>query len=206
MRRETQLRNFAPIVLSATIAISVVAISVTYFPLQTNVGSGTSGTASTLNVWAGLHSPARIQVRYYYYGGSGPLEMNFSKMLRIIGWPPYTNGSYTSFDGSSNFTITPNLSTIPMGGPNQINEGTSVVYQILAKVGSSGTYEVNLGGVLLPRGIGCESDLTLQSGNGMPYYQTTSPCSVVSLKSNGSSQYPPGYVFVEILGTTNSSS
>jgi len=202
MLKTSAIQTAAAMVVAGVLALSLIAVGTGYFPLQGNGLSGATTNRLPLHIWAGQNSPAQIVAKYYYYE-SEPLILNLNR-IKIFGWPLHPSGTFSNFDAARNFTVTANPSSIRIGGPENQNEGATVTYNITAKSGSSGTYEVSLGGTLLPQGIGCESYILLQSGNGVPNYAGVSPCYLVSLGSATNPPYPSGYIFVQILRVTNS--
>lgn len=148
-------------------------------------------------------SPATLCVAYYYYDTTSTMQLNFNQTLSIFGWPTNRSGQATTFGAGTNFTITSEPGSATIGGPDNLNEGILVTYTITANPGASGTYELNLGGSLLPSMEGCGSELTVVAGSGSPNYMGPSVCITVS-SSGGTAPYPEGYIFVYITGATNS--
>jgi hypothetical protein len=159
-------------------------------------------------VVANTNKPAVICVRFYYYYP----RSNFTKPvypLDYISVDGFRNGS--SFDASSNFTITAKPGNFSIGGSLNMNEGTIVVYTILAKPGSEGTY--NLGfGWLAPQIISCGHEFTLKSGSGKPDLSFAAHCITMRYTYHNTiappfplGVLPNGTVFAELVSAINAS-
>jgi hypothetical protein len=216
----------AAAVISILLASSLVFASVSYFPqagaptstvtltqyLQGNYSVVAPTLASTpcsmpvksepmsFTLKADSNHPALLCVAYYFYNDTAP--MTLVPQLRIFGWPLHPAGTFSTFDASSNFTVTSSVQSLELGGPARLNEGHEVTFSILAKPGVSGTFEVGVAN-LLPGGIGCDSDFLLSAGTGVPSYVSAGLCYLVQ-PSNSSTPLPTGYVFVAFIGAANS--
>jgi hypothetical protein len=177
---------------------SILAPAVTSTPCTASVKSEPLGFVLA----AKSGSPALLCVSYYYYGLS-PMNLNTTAQLKVFGWPLHPTGTFTTFDASSNFTITSSVPSLELGGPSNLNEGTEVTYTIQAKPGVNGTFEVNLAN-LLPGGIGCDGDFLLSVGSGSPSYARPGLCSLVPYVPSASTPLTPGFLFSAIIGATNS--
>ena len=126
---------------------------------------------------AGVSSPAIICVQFFYYASS-TLTLNLSSLISVNGFhPPVQNGSITYqnmlFNGGANFTINTNQSELVLGGPDGLNEGAMVAFQITAKAGASGTYGIDFKAdyMLDPtEPVGCGEYGELLAGTGQPNY------------------------------------
>ncbi len=148
-------------------------------------------------------SSALLCVTYYYYNKSAPFDFVPTNQITIFGWPTNRTGTFSTFSANSNFTITSQPQSLQLGGPADANEGSEVTYYIQAKPGVRGTFEMNLG-VLLPGGIGCGGEFLLSAGNGAPNYARPGLCNLVHLNSTFLSPLPQGFLFVALVGATNS--
>jgi len=184
---------------------------------------------------AGAQSPVTICVQLYYYDQNATRILNLTDALSIQALQYLSNGSVDiprSFRGDSNFTVTPSQTLLVLGGPTDENEGTLVGFNITAKPGASGTYQLGflstagLDGYMLLTGQGpesCGAYGQLSAGDGSPNYaqlvvhcityDTSYYVSNSSVATSGSTQltisgsgYPPvnGYLYFRVLGVTNS--
>ncbi len=83
-------------------------------------------------------------VQLYYYSAT-PLTLNLTGLLSIQALQYVYNGSVgtpRSFSGGPNFTVSVSQSQLVIGGPTNENEGTVVAYNLTAKAGASGTYQL----------------------------------------------------------------
>jgi len=131
--------------------------------------------------WFGLlvtgASPATICFQVYEFNSTSVLTLNTTKLLSIIGFPVPHGGSV--FSGIQNFTVSPSVAQVSLGGPNNTNEGTVIAYKIAAKPGASGTYFMELAGFLLGNSPGeiCTGGAgQLVAGNGQPNYALPGSC------------------------------
>lgn len=161
-----------------------------------------SSTPFAFMLQAGSQSPAFLCVQLYYYNQTSTLTLNPLNEIAILGMKTYPNGTGAMFSAISNFTITTSLTSITIGGPSSQNEGATVTYSITPNKGTSGRFALNLGW-LLPGKIECNEEFILLAGNGSPDYTYAGHCSMPTGGSSGS-PYPPGYVFTEVTGATNS--
>lgn len=180
---------------------SVIAPSLASTPCAKPVKSEPLGFTLEVN----SKSPALLCVAYYYYNDSVPFHLIPATQIRIFGWPLNPSGTFTTFDASSNFTITSSVPSFELGGPTNLNEGREVTYRIQAEPGVNGTFEVGLAN-LLPGGIGCGSDFLLSAGTGVPNYARAELCYLVPFNPSSSLPLTPEYLFVALIGATNSTS
>ena len=143
----------------------------------------------------------QVCVMYYYYNDSATDTLNFSNWQQLIGISSWLENH--AINSSGNFTVTPSIASAILGGPNNVGEGTSVVYTITPKVYGNWTYGFSFGW-LYHSEEACGQDFLLSTGNGMsyPFSGCTAPLS---------SQYPVnsqgfvnGFLFAEIVGVSNS--
>lgn len=144
---------------------------------------GKSPNSSFWNLAASSNQAAVVCLQVYYYDPTAPTTINVTSALSIEALQYIANGSTSyprSFNGASNFTVAASQSQLIIGGPNNENEGTTIVYAITAKSGASGTYQL---GFLSYPGMGGNSWMLnpqeplrcgyygeLVTGNGQPNY------------------------------------
>ena len=148
---------------------------------------GTPSFASGLGqLVAGTSSPAVLCFQLYYYSAT-PLTLNLTNALSIQALQYIFNGSVgtpRSFSGAPNFTVSASQSQLVIGGPTNENEGTVVVYNLTAKAGASGTYQL---GFLPSSGLTtwmlgaqepeqCGYYAGLVAGDGLPNYAQITHC------------------------------
>jgi hypothetical protein len=151
-----------------------------------NVQTSISGVVV---VTAGTTSPAVLCFQLYYYSAA-PLTLNLTRALSIEALQYVYNGSVgtpRSFSGAPNFTMSASQSQLVIGGPTNENEGAVVVYNLTAKAGASGDYQLGffsypgLGGDAWMLGsqepLRCGYYGELLAGSGQPDYdQGTGGC------------------------------
>jgi hypothetical protein len=158
---------------------------------STSVGSSTapiecprvqSSVSGVVELTAGTSSPAVLCFQLYYYSAT-PLTINLTSALSIQALQYVYNGSAgtpRSFSGGPNFTVSASQSQLVVGGNTNENEGTVVAFQVTAKAGASGTYQL---GFLSSPGLGggawmlgsqeplrCGYYGQLEAGSGQPDY------------------------------------
>jgi len=124
-------------------------------------------------------SPATICFQVYEFNSTSILMLNTTKLLSITGFPVPNGG--VVFSGIQNFTVSPSVAKVSLGGPNNTNEGTIIAYKIAAKPGASGTYFMELAGFLLGNSPGelCTGGAgQLVAGNGQPNYALPGSCMI----------------------------
>lgn len=148
---------------------------------------GTPSSASGLGeIVTGTSSPAVLCFQLYYYSAT-PLTLNLTSVLSIQALQYIYNGSIgtpRSFSGGPNFTVSVSQSQLVIGGPTNENEGTVVIYNLTAKAGASGTYQL---GFLPSSGLNtwmlgaqepeqCGYYAGLVAGDGLPNYAEITHC------------------------------
>jgi len=183
------------------------------------------------NLTAGTGSPTIICVQLYYHNQNATRILNLTDALSIQALQYVRNGSVLtprSFRGDSNFTITASQPLIVLGGPADENEGTLIGFNITAKPGASGTYQLGFlstagldGYMLASQGPeSCGDYGQLSAGDGSPNYaqlvvhcitiETLTSTSYVSTTGSavvtvsGSGPPPNGYLYFRVVGVTNS--
>ena len=122
-------------------------------------------------------TPATICFQIYEFNSTSIIALNTTKLFSITGYPVPNGGSV--FSGKTNFTVSPSVAQIFLGGPNSTNEGAIIAYSISAKPGLSGTYFMQLAGFLLGDSPGelCTGGAgQLVAGNGQPNYALPGSC------------------------------
>ncbi|MHB8566609.1 MAG: hypothetical protein ACYC7D_07845 [Nitrososphaerales archaeon] len=181
-----------PIVIGneTTVSSSVVSCSTTYSNYTVN--------SASLYLSPNSGSTASLCVKYFYYNTTAPVTINALDQLTIYA-PVQSSGTLSNVNLF--FLISANLQRIQIGGPQLVNEGTTVIYTIRS-IGSapSATYEIGLSSGLYPRDIICGFGIyvTLQVGNTTNTEVGTS-CHYVPAPVDN-----PGLVYSEIVGMTNS--
>jgi hypothetical protein len=148
--------------------------------------------------WFGLlntgASSATICFQIYEFNSTSTVTLNTTKLLSITGFPAPLGGSV--FSGIQNFTISPSIAQVTLGGPNDTNEGTIIAYTISARPGASGTYFIELEGFLLggegPGELCTGGAGELVAGNGQPNYALPGSCVLESPISPGHTYAIPG--------------
>jgi len=105
---------------------------------------------------------------------------------------------------ASNFTVQADPDTLVLGGPNNENEGATVVYDISVNGITSGSYIMNIGW-LASTLENCASEYKLVIGSGTPDYYVGGSCTAPlsdHLPTNLEG-FVNGFVFVEINGTAS---
>jgi hypothetical protein len=187
--------------------------SSTHFGPTTTISSASISYPCTTTFQNGLNPPINLKLElkqntslqvciiYYYYNDSATDTLNFSnwqQLIEISSW----FGNH-AIDSSSNFTVTASIDSATLGGPNNVGEGTSVVYTITPKVYGNLTYGFSFG-LLYPSEEACGQDFLLSMGNGTSYPISgcTSPLSYhYPVNSQG---FVNGFLFAEIIGVSNS--
>lgn len=175
--------------------------------------------------------PAMICVQLYYYNQNATRTFDLTNATSIQALQYIRNGSVNiprSFKGDSNFTVVASQASIVLGGPAYENEGTIVGFNITAKPGASGTYQlgflssVGLDGYLLssqwPESCGDYGQLA--AGDGSPNYaqlsvhcitiETSTSTSFVStvgsanVTVSGSGPPPDGHLYFKVIGVASS--
>jgi hypothetical protein len=172
------------------------------------------------------NSPATVCVQLYYYNYSSTLTLNLSRLLSI----DTGTGGEGRDSGSANITVSPNQSTLVIGGANSENEGTVIAFSLTAVSGASGTYGLGIGfdqssgGVTYmiipqqPNECGVYGEIV--AGTGQPYYVPEGGCISYSVSYQSGStitnsskyhsiqgiQYPllSGDLYFRVIGVTNS--
>ena len=207
--------ELAAILLAVLLALSWAAIVFGFIPNRTTPIVARTSIAANCNLpvssdpysfvlKVGHSSPAYVCANLYYYNLTSPLRLNPATYVQVPGIHPSADGTLVSFDGTSNFTITSQPTSILIGGPNNTNEGVQVVFNITMKTGASGTYGINFG-ALAPEAVTCGmGDFTLIAGSGSPHYESPSTCYAYPRTGNQAFPYGMGIVFVQVTGATNS--
>ena len=168
------------------------------------------------NVTAGTASPTLICVQLYYYNQNSTRTLNLTYALSIQAIQYVKNGSIgmpRSFDGGSNFTVTASKPLLVLGGPTFENEGEIIGFNITAKPGASGTYQLNLfsssglGAFLLAgqQPESCGDYGQLLAGSGSPNYaQMAIHCVTIATTSVSTGHpHPDGYLYFKVLGVSS---
>jgi len=163
----------------------------------------------TLDAATGSHVTICLQL--YEFNSTSPVLLNSTQILRIYGFS-LQGGS--AFIGAGNFTVIPSATQFSIGGPRNENEGIILEYSITAKTGASGTYHVELYGMLLAGSqpevcTGGAGDLVAESGR--PNYATPGSC-VIGLGPSEGAFVVPGVnygvagneLYYRIVGVGNS--
>lgn len=171
-------------------------------------------------VTTGPVSPAVICVQLYYYNTSS-LTLNLTDALSIWASQPNASGSTTSsFSGESNFTVSPSVNQLTIGGPHNASEGTYVSFAVTYRQGASGVYELgmfqSLGlqayllGSQEPQSCGSYGRI-LAGSSGLPNYAGQESMCITFETSSATIAIPgmsyrviPGLYF-RVVGVTNSS-
>jgi len=155
-----------------------------------------SSISGIVEVSAGTSSPAVLCFQLYYYSAT-PLTLNLTSALSIQALQYTYNGSVgtpRSFNGGPNFTVSVSQSQLIIGGSTSENEGAVIAFQVTAKAGASGTYQL---GFLSSPGFGGDAWMLgpqeplrcgyygqLEAGSGQPdYNQGTGGCITYSTTS-----------------------
>jgi hypothetical protein len=174
---------FALVTIVSIAAVGV--ISVAYHPTSagTTAPPSLSNCATKVSTpWFGLlhtgASPATICFQIYEFNSTSTVTLNTTKLLSITGFPVPLGGS--EFGGMRNFTVSPSIAQVTLGGPNDTNEGVVIAYAIAARPGASGTYFIELGGFLLggegPGELCTGGAGELVAGDGQPNYALPGSC------------------------------
>ena len=143
-----------------------------------------------------------VSVRYYYYNSTAANEFNFSvgQQFFIYG---FTQQKMTL---ATNFIVTSNVSTVSMGGPQNLSEGIPVQYKIHFKDNANGTYALNFGWIY-PSLEDCVTDFELAIGN-VPYPTVVmGGCALLSYQYPVNSQgFVDGFLFAELIAVSNDTS
>jgi hypothetical protein len=157
-----------------------------------------------------------ICVQLYYYNQNSTRTLNLTDALSIQAIQYIKNGGIgmpRSFDGGSNFTVTASKPLLVLGGPTFENEGEIIGFNITAKPGASGTYQLSLfsssglGAFLLagqePESCGDYGQLL--AGSGSPNYaQMAIHCVTIATTSVSTGHpHPDGYLYFKVLGVSS---
>jgi hypothetical protein len=153
------------------------------------------------------NSTAYLCVRFYYYNPNSTMSIDTSNIFGIAGYRPYNTSFSTGFDASPNFTISTYPEELTLGGPQNLNEGVSVLYVIHANPNSSGTYNFGFQATIYPNFENCNGFSDIVVGDGSPNYNVGFGSCTASLTNPRNSQgFINGILFVEVVGMTNSTS
>jgi len=181
--RERRTSNFA---VAAVITVALLLLATLLLTSGSNVNQPSPSLADcptkVPTPWFGLletgTSSATICFQIYEFDSASAVTLNTDKLLQIVGYPVPLGGSV--FSGAANFTVSPSVAQVNLGGPTEINEGMLVAYTISAKPGASGTYFVDLQGYLLggegPGELCTGGAGELVAGNGHPNYALPGSC------------------------------
>ena len=125
---------------------------------------------------AGTNPAVTICFQVYEFNSTAPIVLNTTKLLWIFGFPAPNEGA--EFSGVRNFSVSASVAQLSLGGPSNLNEGTTIAYALSAKPGASGTYFMALQGWLLgPEPMACTGGAgQLIAGNGRPAYAIPGSC------------------------------
>lgn len=148
-----------------------------------------------------------LYVRYYYYNPNSTLALDFGPLGQVVA--DITGYGLYGTSANYNFTIRPNATSITIGGPDNLNEGTLVQFSISPNKGINGTYEMQLG-ISIPSQEICVTDFTIVIGNGVPNYGyegfCTAPMSSFQNKPVNSQGLVDGDVYAEVIEASSQSS
>jgi hypothetical protein len=155
-----------------------------------------SFTSGLGEVVASTSSPAVLCFQLYYYSAT-PLTLNLTSALSIQALQYVYNGSVgapRSFSGAPNFTVSASKSQLVIGGPTNENEGAVIVYNLTARAGASGTYQLGflpssslttwMVGAQEPEQCGYYAGLV--AGDGLPNYEQITHCITYSYATTSS--------------------
>ncbi len=202
-------------IIALLVAGLAVAGALYYFvPYQKSNSKSTISTSTTQTEWTStflsgfnasdqesFHIPQNgtlvLYVKYWYYNPNSTLSLNFT-LGKAIDQITGSEGLEATADAAGNFTISSNAASIIFGGPDNLSEGTLVVYRI-HPIAGDGTYEFNMG-ITYPSMEGCETYFTIVIGNGLPNYGYQGGCTATI-----SSHYPlnsegfvDGFIIAEV--------
>jgi hypothetical protein len=178
-----------------------------------------NGTRADISLVLNSNSPAQLCLEYYYYNSTNELTLSPSSQVYMVGiyHVPNSNGSYLRLVNSSEFSIQAtydgsenNLANVTLGGQNNLNEGIPVLYTITDRNSTlNGPYYIGFGALRYPGGDACETNLEVLVGNfTLPpgVLGGGSPCLGQPAGPVNSEGFAGGYLYAEIIGTTNSTS
>jgi len=168
--------------------------------------SVTSAPYWSFTLKANSDRPSLVCVAYFFYNSTAPFKIRTTNLIGVFGWPLHPTGPFTTFNATSNFTISASPAHLVLGGPTRMNEGVEVTYQIQAEPGVNGTFEAGVSGTLIPQEEGCSSDFLLSAGTGSPSYAGPDMCFLLPPGPSPSQPLPSGYLFTYLIGATNSTS
>ncbi len=183
---------------------------------STVINSSTSNTVGVVTCSGTIFLPCQhiernesliLNVMYYYYNPNGTKTFDFSggNLLYFAGC---CKGGGT-FYVTSYFTVISSVGNVTFGGPNNISEGTVVVYTITPKQSFSGTYQVDgFGDLVYPNLFTCANYVVISIGNGSPDYGYPLGSCTSSVTSHGyqanSQGFVDGFLTFQIVGSSNS--
>jgi hypothetical protein len=178
-----------------------------------------NGTIADISLVLNSNSPAQLCLEYYYYNSTSALSLSPSSQVHILEnyHVPNSNGSYLLYANSSEFSIQAtydgsenNLANVTLGGQNNLNEGIPVLYTITDRNSTlSGPYYIGFDALRYPGGDDCETNLEVLVGNfTLPpgVLGGGGPCLAQPAGTKNSQGFTEGYLYAEIVGTTNSTS
>lgn len=152
-------------------------------------------------------SPAYLCVRYYYYNPNSTMQILASNVFGVAGYRQFNSTFSNGFDGSSNFTIMTSSENITLGGPDNLNEGILVQYDLQANPNSNGTYNYGFQATIYPSLELCNGFGPLVVGNGVLNYNLGfGSCTAPLSNPRNAEGFVNGILFVEVVGVTNSTS
>lgn len=141
-------------------------------------------------------------VEYYYYNSTSTINLNLSGGKQL-GLYAATNGNGPRTIGvGSNFTIVSSLESLVIGGPNNENEGATVVYSMSPIGIKNGSYILDIGWLANSQ-EDCASEYQLVVGTGIPNYYVGGSCTspLSDHYQTNPEGFVNGFVYAEINGT-----
>jgi|SRR5579862_9839792 len=185
--------------------VSTILVSNTVISCPENYPNGTTSLDAMISL--NENSTGYLCVRYYYFNSSASMSINTSSVFGIAGYRTFNSTYSNGFDASPNFTITASPEELTLGGPQNLSEGSFVLYTIHAKPNSSGTYDYGFQATIYPGFLGCNGFSEIIAGSGSPDYNlgfgscTAASTDFYPLNSSG---FVNGFLTVEVVGITNS--
>ncbi len=175
---------------------------------------GLGPSESIFTLVAGSTTPTILCMQLYYFNPTTSVTLNPLDELSILALQYIPNGSVSyprSFNGAPNFTVGVSQTQLVLGGPNNLNEGTTIAYSFEASPGASGTYQLGLSYWRLTSNepVSCGYFGALVAGDGKPNYSDIDHCITTGI--SGSPPIPgipyataDNFIYFRLVGITNS--